>query len=55
MLCVSKVCCAPCMMGVRLTIEVSEQLMEHFGDQVYHTVIPRNIVAEAPSHGEPVL
>lgn len=40
----------------RLTTEVSEQLIEHFGDQLYHTVIPRNVrLAEAPSHGEPVL
>ena len=35
---------------------VSEQLIEHFGDQVYRTLIPRNVrVAEAPSHGLPVL
>jgi chromosome partitioning protein len=35
---------------------VSEQLMEHFGDRVYRTLIPRNVrVAEAPSHGLPVL
>jgi chromosome partitioning protein len=27
-----------------------------FGDQVYETVVPRNIrVSEAPSHGKPVL
>ena len=40
----------------RLTVEVSEQLLEYFGDKVYHTVIPRNVrVAEAPSHGMPVL
>ena len=40
----------------RLTAEVSEQLIEHFGDKVYRTVIPRNIrLAEAPSHGLPVL
>lgn len=39
-----------------LTIEVSEQLLAHFGEQVYHTVIPRNVrLAEAPSHGEPVI
>lgn len=40
----------------RLAIEVSGQLIRHFGDQVYRTVIPRNVrVAEAPSHGQPVL
>jgi chromosome partitioning protein len=27
-----------------------------FGDQVYETVIPRNVrVSEAPSHGKPVI
>lgn len=40
----------------RLTVEVSEQLLTHFGDKVYQTVIPRNIrLAEAPSHGIPVM
>ncbi len=40
----------------RLTIEVSEQLITHFGDKVYKTVIPRNVrLAEAPSHGKPVI
>lgn len=40
----------------RLAIEVSEQLLSHFNDKVYQTVIPRNIrLAEAPSHGVPVL
>jgi chromosome partitioning protein len=35
---------------------VSEQLVEHFGDKVYRTLIPRNVaVAEAPSYGLPVL
>ena len=39
-----------------LTTEVSRQLISHFGEQVYRTVIPRNIrLAEAPSHGKPVL
>jgi len=41
---------------MKLTVEVSEQLIEHFGTKVYHAVIPRNVrVAEAPSHGMPVL
>lgn len=40
----------------RLTTEVSEQLLDHFKDQVYQTVIPRNVrLAEAPSHGTPVI
>ena len=40
----------------RLTIEVSDQLMAHFDDKVYQTVIPRNVrLAEAPSHGVPVM
>jgi len=39
-----------------LTRDVSKQLLEHFGDRVYRTVIPRNVrVAEAPSFGQPVL
>ncbi len=38
-----------------LATEVSSQLMTHFGDKVYRTVVPRNIrLAEAPSHGLPV-
>ncbi|PIZ04797.1 MAG: chromosome partitioning protein [Gammaproteobacteria bacterium CG_4_10_14_0_8_um_filter_38_16] len=41
---------------MKLTVEVSEQLIEHFGTKVYHSVIPRNVrLAEAPSHGMPVL
>ncbi len=39
-----------------LTMQVSDQLKQHFGDSVYRTVIPRNIrLAEAPSHGLPVI
>jgi len=38
-----------------LATEVSSQLMTHFGDKVYRTVVPRNVrLAEAPSHGLPV-
>ena len=40
----------------RLGAEVSAQLLNHFGEKVYRTVIPRNVrVAEAPSHGLPVI
>ena len=40
----------------RLALDVSAQLLEHFSDRVYRTVIPRNVrLAEAPSHGLPVI
>ncbi|MGI9308353.1 MAG: ParA family protein [Gammaproteobacteria bacterium] len=40
----------------RLANEVSAQLLKHFQDRVYDTVIPRNVrLAEAPSFGVPVL
>ncbi|MBL4647848.1 MAG: ParA family protein [Gammaproteobacteria bacterium] len=40
----------------RLTNDVSNELIKHFGDIVYQSVIPRNVrLAEAPSHGMPVL
>jgi len=39
-----------------LSSAVSDQLLEHFGDQVYRTLVPRNVrIAEAPSYGMPVL
>lgn len=39
-----------------LATQVSQQLIKHFGERVYHTVIPRNVrLAEAPSHGLPAL
>ena len=40
----------------RLTKDVSEQLIEFFGDKIFRSCIPRNIrLAEAPSHGMPIL
>lgn len=40
----------------RLATDVSSQLLSHFPDRVYNTVIPRNVrLAEAPSHGTPIL
>jgi len=34
--------------------QVSEQLIAHFGDKVFQTIIPRNVrLAEAPSYGMP--
>jgi chromosome partitioning protein len=39
-----------------LAQQVSAQLVDHFGDKVYRTIIPRNVrLAEAPSHGVPAL
>jgi chromosome partitioning protein len=39
-----------------LANEVSAQLVTHFGDKVFRTIIPRNIrLAEAPSFGKPAL
>lgn len=39
-----------------LANDVSTQLLEHFKEKVYRTIIPRNVrLAEAPSHGLPVM
>jgi len=39
-----------------LAIDVSTQLISHFKDEVFNTIVPRNVrVAEAPSHGKPIL
>ena len=39
-----------------LANEVSAQLLTHFGDKVFRTIIPRNVrLAEAPSFGKPAL
>ncbi|HEX4051395.1 MAG TPA: ParA family protein [Steroidobacteraceae bacterium] len=39
-----------------LANEVSAQLMMHFGDRVFRTLVPRNVrLAEAPSFGRPAL
>ncbi len=41
---------------INLSNEVSEQLIAHFDDKVFRTVVPRNVrLAEAPSFGRPVL
>jgi len=44
------------MFDPRITLQqqVSEQLVAHFGDKVFRTIIPRNVrLAEAPSYGVP--
>lgn len=39
-----------------LSNQVVQQVVEHFSEQVYQTVIPRSVrVSEAPSYGQPVL
>ncbi len=41
---------------ISLSRDVSRQLVTHFGEKLFRTVIPRNIkLAEAPSHGQPVI
>jgi chromosome partitioning protein len=40
----------------RLAQDVERELREHFAQQVFRTVIPRNVrVSEAPSYGRPVI
>ena len=40
----------------RLSSQVEKEARDYFADQVYNTVIPRNVrLSEAPSHGVPVL
>ncbi|SNX28811.1 chromosome segregation ATPase [Polynucleobacter meluiroseus] len=44
------------MFDARMTLQqqVSDQLIEHFGDKVFKTIVPRNVrLAEAPSYGLP--
>jgi chromosome partitioning protein len=39
-----------------LAQQVGNELIQHFGDKVYRTIVPRNVrLAEAPSHGVPAL
>ncbi len=40
----------------KLADEVANEVRSFFGEKVYETIIPRNVrVAEAPSHGQPIL
>lgn len=39
-----------------LSVQVEEEVRQHFKDGVFRTIIPRNVrLSEAPSHGEPIL
>ncbi len=43
-------------MRTRLSQDVASEVRSHFGDRVYHTMIPRNVrLSEAPSFGKPVI
>lgn len=40
----------------KLTYQVAEEVAKHFGDQVFKTVIPRNVrLSESPSHGQTII
>lgn len=40
----------------RLTHSVASEIQQHFGDQVFRTVIPRNVrLSESPSHGKTII
>ena len=40
----------------KLTVQIEEDVRGFLGDDVYNTVIPRNVrMSEAPSHGKPAL
>ena len=40
----------------RLTHQVAQEVENHFGDQVFKTVIPRNVrLSESPSHGKTII
>jgi len=40
----------------RLTHQVAAEIKQHFGKQVFNTVIPRNVrLSESPSHGQTIL
>ncbi len=41
---------------INLASQVAQEVRQHFPNQVFHTVIPRNVrLSEAPSHGQPVI
>lgn len=40
----------------KLTFQVAEEIMKHFGNQVFKTVVPRNVrLSECPSHGQSII
>ena len=46
----------PAFAGHDLANQVADEIRRTFSDQVFKTVIPRNVrLSEAPSHGKPIL
>ncbi len=40
----------------KLSHQVSDEISRHFGDQVFKTIIPRNVrLSECPSHGQTII
>jgi chromosome partitioning protein len=40
----------------KLTFQVADEVAKHFGNQVFKTVIPRNVrLSECPSHGQSII
>ena len=40
----------------KLSVQVAEEVKNHFQERVYQTVIPRNVrLSEAPSYGQPII
>lgn len=40
----------------KLTFQVADEIKKHFGEQLFKTVIPRNVrLSECPSHGQSVI
>ena len=43
-------------MRTNLSQQVVQEVIQHFGDQVYETMIPRSVrLSEAPSYGQPII
>ncbi len=39
-----------------LSLQVAEEVKNHFMEKIYRTIIPRNVrLSEAPSHGKPII
>ena len=52
---ISTILCVMYDARTQLSVEVVNQVREHFGDKVCATIIPRNVrLSEAPSHHQPI-